>query len=685
MKSSNSYKHAALSFAAIALLAGCAKEPVSENNGEEVVKVSIEAGSPSTKTYIDGEKIHWSPSGDQLNVVYRGYDANGEKMSTRQSSTDADYTITDGKAAFTAGLSTIDGSKSYKFGAFYPYAYKYSTNKISLSVPQTQSPTLTSFDPKADILVTSGYKESETLPSKLSFTLNRMVALAEMTLVGIGEGEKISKIEITASEKINGAVEFDLFAENMADEWKFYNNYKTMTLEMGDRPASGNDVVWFTTVPTDLSGGTFAVKVTTDKNIYEKTADLSGKTFNFKRAEVARFKVTGMSCTPKPESYKLLTDASDFSVGDKFVICSANYNTDYVRLMSLSANGSGLAAVTNVTVSESKEISPIPEGACILEVERGAVDGTYSFKSESGYLYGSYNEAEYANTLSFKDTKDEESSWTVSVASDNLATIYNAKFDRAVRYYSSKFSFSSASSTYIYYVNGTSDPSTPVTTPLDTPVISTTVSGNVITVSWKAVDGAKDYTVSCGTSEKTVSGLSTEFADLSYSSTYTVGVVANPENAELHTASAKATASVTTEAEASTGTPTVVSVVFPIEGAASGNTVGTVPTGDDNIKIESYNCSWRTDSADDRDAIFMGRTTNSTLTIYAQNGVTITKISMSAPVGYLIDLKWEEKDRDTSGTFTGGDWTGSLKSRIVFSPAGTSHTNIASITVEYTK
>ena len=684
MKSSNSYKLAALCFAAIALLAGCAKEPVSDNNGEEVVKVSIEAGSPSTKTYIEGEKIHWSPTGDQLNVVYKGYDANGDLMSTRQSSTDAKYTITDGKAAFTAGLSTIDESKSYKFGAFYPYAYKYSTSKISLSVPQTQTPALTSFDPKADILVTSAYKESESLPSKLSFTLNRMVALAEMTLVGIGEGEKISKIEITASEKINGAVEFNLFAENMADEWKFYNNFETMTLEMGDRPASGNDVVWFTTVPTDLSGGTFAVKVTTDKNIYEKTADLSGKTFNFKRAEVARFKVAGMSCTPKPETYKLLTDASDFGVGDKFVICSVYYDTDYARLMSLSANGSGLAAVTNVTVSESKEISPIPEGACILEVEKGAVDGTYSFKSENGYLYGSYNAAEYANTLSFKDSKDEESSWTVSVASDNLATIYNAKFDSSLSYYDSKFSFSSASSTYIYYVNGTSDPSTPVTTPLDTPVISTSVSGNVVTVSWKAVDGAKDYTVSCGTSEKTVSGLSAEFADLSYSSTYTVGVVANPDNAELHTASAKATATVTTEAEASTGTPTVVSVVFPIEGAKSANTVGTVPTGDDNIKIESTG-SWRTDSSDGRDAIYMGRATSSTLTIFAQNGVTITKISMSAPVGYLIDLKWEEKDGFTSGTFTGGDWTGSLKSRIIFSPAENSHTNIASITVEYTK
>lgn len=669
--------------AAVALFAGCSKEVINGNNEEEVVKVSVLASSPSTKTYVEGEKIYWSPTGDQLNVVYKGFDSNGDLMSTRQTSTNADYTITDGKASFTAGFSTIDGSKTYKFGAFYPYAYAYKTSIISLTVPQTQTPTTTSFDPKADILVTSGVTVSEGLPDKLSFEMNRMVALVEMTLVGIGEGEKISTVEITASKKINGAVEFNLFAENMLDEAKFYNNYETMTLEMGDRVATGSDVVWFTTVPTDLSGGSFSVKVTTDKNVYEKTANLSGKTFNFKRAEVARFKIAGMTCTPKPQVYKILTDASDFGVGDKFVICSANYSTYSARLMSLSANGKGLAAVTSVTVTDKKEIETIPEGVCVLEVVKGKSAGTYAFKCESGYLYGSYDGS---STLAFKASVDDESSWTVSVDSENLATIYNSKFKRSVYYYYNKFSFSSANSTYIYYVNGegSDEPSTPDTTPLQTPSVTASASGNVVTVSWGAVDGAGDYTVTCGSATQTLSGTSAEFKDLEYSKTYTVTVVANPSDAALNSPSEAGTATVTTEAAPSTGGTTVVRIKFPVEGAVSGNTVVSVPTGDKNIKVESDG-SWRTDSVDGRDAIYIGRTTSNTLTIYAENGVTITKINMTAPVGYRIDLKWEEKDRFTSGTFSGGDWTGSLKSRIVFSPAGTSHTNIASITVEYTR
>ena len=686
MKISNIFAAICTLGAAVALFDGCSKEVVNGNNENETVQISIEASGPALKTYVEGERIYWSPTGDQLNVVYKGFDSNGDLMSTRQTSTNADYTITDGKASFTAGFSTIDGSKTYKFGAFYPYVYKYSTTKISLTVPQTQTPTMTSFDPKADILVTSRVAVSDGLPDKLSFEMNRMVALVEMTLVGIGEGEKISTVEITASKKINGAVEFNLFTDNMLDEAKFYNNYETMTLEMGDRVATGSDVVWFTTVPTDLSGGSFSVKVKTDKNVYEKTADLTGKTFNFKRAEVARFKIAGMTCTPKPQVYKILTDASDFGVGDKFVICSANNSTDYARLMSLSANDTGLAAVTSVAVTDKKEIETIPDGVCVLEVVKGKSEGTYAFKCESGYLYGSYDASTYSNTLSFKASVDDESSWTVSVASNNLATIYNSKFGRSVRYFSDKFSFSSASSTYIYYVNGegSDEPSTPDTTPLQTPSVTASASGNVVTVSWGAVDGAGDYTVTCGSETKTLSGTSAEFTDLAYSTTYTVTVVANPSDAALNTPSAAGTATVTTEAAPSTGGTTVVSIVLPVKGMASSSTVGTIATGDDNIKIESTG-SWRTDSADGRDAIYIGRTTSNTLTIYAQNGVTITKISMAAPVGYLIDLKWEEKDGFTSGTFSGGDWTGSLKSRIVFSPAGNSHTNIASITVEYTR
>lgn len=675
MKMNNMYSVAALSFAVIALLCGCSKDVVPGNNENETVQISIEASGPALKTYVEGERIYWSPTGDRLNVVYRGFDSNGDLKSTRQTSTDADYTITDGKASFTAGFSTIDGSKTYKFGAFYPYAYKYNTSKISLIVPQTQTPTKTSFDPKADILVTSRLAVSEGLPDKLSFEMNRMVALVEMTLLGIGKGEKISTVEITASKKINGAVEFNLFAENMLDEAKFYNNYETMTLEMGDRVATGSDVVWFTTVPTDLSGGSFSVKVKTDKNVYEKTADLTGNTFNFKRAEVARFKIAGMTCTPKPKAYKILTDASDFGVGDKFVICSANYSTGSARLMSLSANGKGLAAVNSVTVTDKKEIETIPDGVCVLEVVSGTSAGTYAFKCESGYLYGSSS----TNTLAFRASVDDESSWTVSVDLDNLATICNSKSGWSVYYNSDIFSFSSARSTYIYYVNGegSDEPSTPDKTPLQTPNVTASASGNVVTVSWGAVDGAGDYTVTCGSATQTLSGTSAKFTDLEYSKTYTVTVVANPSNAALNSPSEAGTATVPTEAAPSTGGTTVVRIKFPVDGVTIGDNSVEIPTGDDNIVLTGTG-SWRTVADNGYNGIFMG--SDKFLKVVAQNGITLTKVEVTPVETKSLNLKYETSLTDkTSGSI----WTGKETSWVKFTASGSSFAS--SITVEYTR
>lgn len=678
MKISNIFAAICSLGAAVALFAGCSKDVVNGNNEEEVVKVSVLASSPSTKTYVEDEKIYWSPTGECLKVVYKGYDKNGDLMSTRQAQTDAKYSLENGCASFTAGLSTIDGSASYKFGAFYPYSKKTTTGTISLTVPQTQTPTLTSFDPDADILVSSGVTTSSSLPDKLSFSMNRMVALVEMTLDGIGAGEKISTIEITASKKINGDVEFNLFAENTLESLKVYHNYETMTLKMGDRVATGSDVVWFTTVPTDLSGGSFGIKVKTDKNIYEKTADLSDKTFNFKRAEVAKFKIAGMTCTPRPQTYKILTNASDFGIGDKFIICSANSAINYAKLMSLSANGSGLAAVKDVTVSEQREIETVPRDVCILEVEKGAAEGTLAFKCENGYLYGSYNEAEYANTLAFKESKDEESSWSVSVASNNLAKIYNSKFSRNIYYSSNKFSFSSSTnSTYIYYVNGESagEPSESKT-PLATPEISVSATGNTVSVSWGAIAGAADYSVTCGSATQTVSGTSAEFTDLEYSTSYTVTVVANPSNTTLNTASAAATKTVTTGAAPSTGGTTIVTIAFPVKGAVSAKTVGTVPTGDDNIVLTGTG-SWRTVVADGYGGIFMG--TDKFLKVEAINGITLTKVEVTPVEGKSLNLKYETSRTDS----TGSSWAGEETSWVKFTASGNSYAS--SITIEYTR
>lgn len=671
-----------------ALLSSCVKSADEQIVVEKSSTVTIEALAAESRTYIEGTEIRWAERGEQLNIIYFA----DESTTRRQSATHEDYTITNNCAEFTADITTTDGATKYTFGAFYPYAYKSTTSSVSLTVPQEQTPTESSYDPKADILVSENPVVTESVPSKISFKFARMVAFAKMTLVGIPAGEKIEKVVFSSVAKPAGAVEFKVQEQGTLENAKWYNNYEDITLNLGGRTATGEDVVWFVTVPTDLSGTSFTVTVATDRANYTKTVDLTDKKLTFERADVAQFRVTDLVEQQKPLAYKLLTDASELTAGDQFIIATKSYATSSARAISTIASGTKLVHTDSFAIEDGPQIITLPENVALFTVEKGATEGSLAFKTSEGYLYGNYDSDAWANTLSFKATVDDEASWVVTVDSSNKASIFNEKYSRYVNYYSSSsFNFAnSASSTYIYYIDGaaTEEPETPVVpeqpvvTPLEAPVVTATATANTVTVEWTAVEGAKDYTVVCGEQSVTVTATTATFENVAAGS-YKVTVTANPADETLHVATTSTAVEVVVEdAPAEGGQPQTITIAFPADMPAdvrSGNSVGTIYSGD---VIISSTGSWRTNNTDGRDCIYIGRNTSNDLRIEAQNGKVITKVTLTAPVGYLVDLKWKEHDGFTLGTYS-NSWSGECKSCIVFTTAGASHSNIESITVEY--
>ena len=674
------------------MLAGCAQE-ADYAPAEETATLQVEVSQPATKTYTEGDKIFWNETGEQLNIIYFA----DESTSRRQSSTHSDYTLVDNKITFTADFTMTEGAEKYTFGAFYPYAYKYTTSSVNLTVPQEQTPTATSYDPKADILVSAQPVVTDGLPDKISFQFSRMVAIVNMKIAGIPAGEHIEKVIVSSSAKPAGAVEFMVHQPNTVENAKWYNNYEDITLNMGGRVATGNDDVWFITVPTDLSGKDLTVKVSTDKNDYVKTIDLTGKTLNFERANIARFTVKDLTVAEKPKTFKLLTDVAELNAGDKVVICTKNSESQTAKLLGTVADGSSIKFSDSVTVTSDLEIEEgsLPSNARVFTVENGSVAGTLALKAADGYLYGTYDAENYSSKLWVKDTKDEEASWKFSFANSSYAcSFYNDTHGRYLNnYYGSKFNFAGSQGTYyyyVYYIDGASDepsqPEQPEVTPLATPVVTATAEGNTVTASWTAVDGAADYTVTFNGATQTVSATTVTFSDLDYATEYTVSVVANPADATVNSASEAGAATVTTEADPNAGAVQTLTFSFPEDfpaGVASGNSVGTIYDGD--IVVSSTG-SWRTDKTDGRDCIYIGRTSGHELRIAAQNGKVITKVILTSPTGYLVDLKCKEHDGYTTTTFasqTVCEWTGECKSRLVYTPAGSSHSNIQSITIEY--
>lgn len=649
-----------------------------------------------TRTYYDGAKINWAESGEQLNIIYY---ADDNSSSRRQTATHADYTIdAEGRIKFSADFSTTDGATSYTLGAFYPYAYKSTTSSISLTVPQAQTPTADSYDPKTDILVSKEPVVVDGAPESVKFSFARMVAFAKMTLKGIGAGETIQKVTFYSSAKPAGAVEFKVHEAATVENAKWYNNFEDITITRENWVATGEDVVWMTTVPTDLSGTDFTVTVVTDQYTYTKSVDLTDKTLTFERGDIAVFTVNDLQRQEKPKAYKLLTDINELNAGDQILLCTKKTESSSAKLLSTTADGNALKFTESVTVSAGLEISAegLPADAAILDVESGATAGTFALKDiNKGYLCGTYDSENWSSALSYKDSKDRESSWTISINSSSAVTAYAYYSDTAYRYlnnyYGSKFNFAGSTGTYYYYIyyldgkntgeGGNEGGDEPTTTPLATPVVTAVAEGDVVTVSWEAVAGAKDYTVTCGDATTTVDATIATFEGVA-AGTYEVTVVANPTDATLNTASEAGKASVTVEATAA-GETKSVEIACPVDGAVSGNSVGTLYEGD---LIISSNGSWRTDKADGRDCIYIGRTTTNELRIEAQTGVTITKVILTAPVGYLVDLKVKEYDGYSTTTFASTKeavWTGECKSRLVWTAAGNSHSNIEKIVVEY--
>ena len=679
-----------------ALLSSCVKSADEQIVVEKSSTVTIEALAAESRTYIEGTEIRWAERGEQLNIIYFA----DESTTRRQSATHEDYTITNNCAEFTADITTTDGATKYTFGAFYPYAYKSTTSSVNLTVPQEQTPTESSYDPKADILVSENPVVTESVPSKISFKFARMVAFAQMTIEGIGEGEKIEKVVFSSPAKPAGAVEFKVHEAATVENAKWYNNYEDITINLEGRVATGKDTVWFTTVPTDLSGSTFTVTVITDQSNYTKTVDLAGKTLTFERADVAVFTVKDVVKQEKPQVYKLMTDLSQLTAGDKVVFCTKKVASSSAKLLSTVEDGTALKFSDSVTVTDALEIeeAAIPANAAQFVVEAGATADTFAFKAAEGYLFGTYDNDTLTSDLSFKATKDAEASWQVTMSSSNYVTLYNTLHSRYFNnYYGSKFNFAGSQGTYyyyIYYIDGaaTEEPETPVVpeqpvvTPLEAPVVTATATANTVTVEWTAVEGAKDYTVVCGEQSVTVTATTATFENVAAGS-YKVTVTANPADETLHVATTSTAVEVVVEdAPAEGGQPQTITLAFPADmpaGVSSGNSVGTIYSGD---VIISSTGSWRTNNTDGRDCIYIGRTTSNDLRIEAQNGKVITKVTLTAPVGYEIDLKAKENDTYTTTTFATtsvAEWSGECKSRIVFTAAGTSHSNIESISVEY--
>ena len=118
--------------------------------------------------------------------------------------------------------------------------------------------------------------------------------------------------------------------------------------------------------------------------------------------------------TTESDKFTLITDVNDLVAGMKVIIAAKGY--DYALSTTQNGNNRGTETITksgNTLAAPSTSVE-------ILTLEAGTITGTFAFKATAGYLYAASSGSNY---LRSEETKSNNSSWAITIASDGTATV----------------------------------------------------------------------------------------------------------------------------------------------------------------------------------------------------------------------------------------------------------------------
>ena len=176
----------------------------------------------------------------------------------------------------------VEANATYIFRAVMSGTWTNDGTKPRLS--DSQSPTVSNFDPSADILIS----EDETVEvgeeassGTLKMVFHRPIVANKMTLKNLSGGEKIQKIVISSAKELAGYVNTNTRTPS-GDKKVITLNYNGSVTA----PANGQVPVYFNTIPG--KGHSLTIEVTTDQNIYSKSF-AEGKSIDFNLGEFTTF------------------------------------------------------------------------------------------------------------------------------------------------------------------------------------------------------------------------------------------------------------------------------------------------------------------------------------------------------------------------------------------------------------
>lgn len=519
--------------AATMTFASCAKE-ISPETTEEVTHVmTINVGKAvdSKTAVVEGEEgatYKWSANDKEYFHVYEST-TDGAGNETKNAGIVTAVSYSDDMS--TASLSvSFTSSAEGPFTYTVIYAKDLNTNGNPV-IPASQSPLVDNFDPAADVLISKPIV-SQTSIDALDMTMGRVATINKMTLKGLDAGEKISKVEFALDKGLSAS--YVLGTGN----YNTISKKLTMSYEAAAVASDGTFPVYFVSAPV-ADAAIESVVVTTDKKVYTKSSSLNPNPFEDKSISfaVGTMKRFGMDMGGYGEAistgvtYVKATSLEAFGDSQTVIIVGTDGTSYFTMGTQNDNNRSSVEITSSVNETADKVILDNTSGAHTFILAKSGSSFTFLDTDEtSGYLYAAGTKPSKTNYLRSKTTIDDACYWTLTF--DNSANLEVKSVNNTntpyMQYNSSKL--------FACY-NGTSqkpvmifvDASSKIQA-LGTPQnLKASVTGNVVTVSWNAVENAYSYDVTCAGQTKNVTTTEATFSDVAVG-TYEVSVVAVSNN-----------------------------------------------------------------------------------------------------------------------------------------------------------
>ena len=405
--------------ASVIAIVGCVNEmpaPQEEQTGTHTVTFTAEKDIDTKTSVVEEGTIanyYWNEDDAQYFHVYEnGVEARSVTMSLSSNN----------KIATLTATFANSNAETYSYRATYGSDLANSTPHNPL-IPYNQSPCLDSFDPAADVLVSTedivldnNAAANET--TTFRFKLGRVVSINKMTLKGLTPGETIKTVKLSSSDGYFSSRYMINSTTSYTGE-KHWLLFDYTSLDNATVDADGNFPVYFTSAP--VTNASFSVDVTTDQHVYSRDNFTSKLTLS-----VGTFRRFGINLEDYGEDivagtvYTLVESQDDLCDGASYLLVGQADNVYYAMADQTDNNRAATAVQRNgntITIDNTSS-------AHVFTIENTTTGYTIADNDGSGYLTD--NGTSSKNKVNTVANLDDDSYWTITINSNsNSASITN--------------------------------------------------------------------------------------------------------------------------------------------------------------------------------------------------------------------------------------------------------------------